>query len=495
MKKFLAVLMVLAMCLSVLAVTGYAAESTVTVYAYVPDSWTSAYLYYWQGGTAWPGAQMTKGSDGWYYGQIPASGVEGVIVNNGKGSQTADIKGDALPSGKDFWIVVSSDNSYSVSTTKPVNTNTEAKMRDVYAKVPSEWSNANIYTWGSNGNFAPWPGSAMTKGSDGWYHAEVPATYGSIIINNGSAQTADLILTADQMAADALWIDLSNSLSKPSITTSKPSDDSQPEEEPFVINVVGLRGNPEKLPALNWESDLEMTKTASTGYGVYEYTFENVPGESWPELKFTTNNGWDLNFGCVDENVGATSGTAHQAVHNGANIWFEVKVESRVHVKLDLSQFDPADNSGAVYTITITPANGEDDATGTTDTVTVHAQVPADWTDVAVYVWDPNGTYDVAWPGAVMTKGSDGWYTAEIPAWAANVIINNNGNGAQTQDMSVTTGHDLWIVVEATEGGFTGTVSYESPKTGDVTNLLALSATMFLAAAGLVFTVSKKKEF
>ena len=129
------------------------------------------------------------------------------------------------------------------------------------------------------------------------------------------------------------------------------------------------------------------------------------------------------------------------------------------------------------------------------DTIVVYAQVPESWTDVGVYIWDASGKYDAAWPGIQMTKGADGWYTAEVPAWAENIIINNNGNGAQTQDMAITVGRDLWIVVEAAESGFVGTVSYESAKTGDSTNLIALSVAMLLAAAGMVTLVVKKKEF
>jgi LPXTG-motif cell wall-anchored protein len=121
-----------------------------------------------------------------------------------------------------------------------------------------------------------------------------------------------------------------------------------------------------------------------------------------------------------------------------------------------------------------------------------------DWSNVYIYAWNTtcNNTveYTGTWPGSAMTLGADGWYTAEVPAWAANIIINNNNNGAQTQDMAIEMGRDLWIVVEASEGGFTGTVSYESAKTGDSTSLVGLAAAMLLSAAGLVVLTYKKKE-
>lgn len=562
MKKFLAIIMVLALCLSALAVTGFAVESTVTVYAYVPDSWSSAYLYYWQGGAAWPGTAMTKGSDGWYSAKIPASGVEGVIVNNGKGAQTADIKAPELPSGKDFWIVVSSDNSHTVSTTKPGNTNTEAKMRDVYAKVPSDWTKANIYAWNSVGPLASWPGSAMTKGDDGWYHSQIPAAFTSIIINNGSAQTSDLTLNSEQQAADAIWIDLST-LNKVSITTSKPGAAPEQPEEPEVTGAEYYVAGTADLCGVGWDPGASQNKMTLKN-GLYTITFKDVPAGTH-EFKITDgtwDNSWGDNGGnyililnapsevtitfnadskAINVTTKATGAVVKVTYHlvgingdwtasdsnkmteteNGKYAielelaagsygykvcssdgkWFPDGMDNETKFTLSAKSvvrfvFNSADGTHT-WTVVSGDSEPEDTEPEEKETVTVHAKVPADWTDVAVYAWDANG-FAVAWPGSVMTKGEDGWFTAEIPAWAANVIINNNGNGAQTQDIAITMGKDLWIVVEAVEGGFNGTVSYqspESPKTGDASDLFAVSAVLLLASAGLALTVSKKKEF
>lgn len=87
------------------------------------------------------------------------------------------------------------------------------------------------------------------------------------------------------------------------------------------------------------------------------------------------------------------------------------------------------------------------------DTVTVHAYVPNDWTDVRVWAWDDNdnNASSTDWPGdLVMTKGDDGWYTVEIPQGFPNMLVNANGGISKTNDINgVDTSKDVWIVVGA----------------------------------------------
>ncbi len=80
------------------------------------------------------------------------------------------------------------------------------------------------------------------------------------------------------------------------------------------------------------------------------------------------------------------------------------------------------------------------------ETVTVHAKVPASWTSAALYAWRADNSNNGAWPGVEMTLEGD-WYTAEMPNDMPNVIINNGSNAAQTPDIAVEAGKDLWIVV------------------------------------------------
>lgn len=98
------------------------------------------------------------------------------------------------------------------------------------------------------------------------------------------------------------------------------------------------------------------------------------------------------------------------------------------------------------------------------DTVTVHAQVPGDWTPY-LWAWKTPDNTNVfgAWPGEAMTKNGD-WYTIEIPNWANAVIVSNNGT-PQTADLAVDSGLDLWIVVGSDASA---QVYYEEPNENSV---------------------------
>lgn len=98
------------------------------------------------------------------------------------------------------------------------------------------------------------------------------------------------------------------------------------------------------------------------------------------------------------------------------------------------------------------------------DVITVTAEVPADWTNVHLYVWIDDTTNLVQWPGTPMTKGDDGRYTLEIPAGYPYVIVNNGEGAAQTQDMEMDGVSDVWITVSGTYGE----VIYYDPGVGNI---------------------------
>lgn len=481
MKKLLAIVLCLALCMGVLAVTATAA-STVVVAGYAGLC----------NGYAWDTSKnaMTLQADGTYtitFANVEAGYYQFKIVDNG--SWIGDPYADNSDGNWHITLTATTDVVINYDpTTKNVTTNvggaTVVETITVHAKVPTTWGEANAYVWNSSTNNT-WPGAAMTLGSDGWYTVEIPAWAENIIINkNGSPQTQDMVLPD----ADEIWIVVEGTTG--TIYTANPDAGAEPEPEPAVtIDQVGIRGDSAKLAAVNWDSDVAMTKTSDEGYGVWEYTFKNVPAETWPTIKFTVNGGWGLNFGCEDDTVGATSGTAHNAVYNGSNLWFEVKEESDVHVKLDLTNYDATAKTGATYTITLTAAVTEEPDPEST-TLTVHAKVPEDWTAAYVQMWLNDGVSSVHW---TMTLGDDGWYT-HVFSDGADYIIIKNGDGGQTQDMALTGATEIWIVVEANEdGSFTGTLTETNPNTGD--DLIAICAAMLLAGAAVVTTAAGKKRF
>ena len=96
----------------------------IIVHAQVPADWTAANAYTWADGSdgdpAWPGAAMEKGADGWYTLAVP-SNVNNIIINNGNGGQTQDIK---LTGADEIWITVEASESGFIGTLTESNPNT-----------------------------------------------------------------------------------------------------------------------------------------------------------------------------------------------------------------------------------------------------------------------------------------------------------------------------------------------------------------------------------
>lgn len=99
----------------------------------------------------------------------------------------------------------------------------------------------------------------------------------------------------------------------------------------------------------------------------------------------------------------------------------------------------------------------------------VHAKAPAEWTSPALWAWStPDGTNVFsAWPGQVLTADPDnaGWFYYAVPSWTNSIIINDNGGGAQTVDVSVES-KELWITLTTAgdDGKFAADVVYEAPE-------------------------------
>ena len=93
-------------------------------------------------------------------------------------------------------------------------------------------------------------------------------------------------------------------------------------------------------------------------------------------------------------------------------------------------------------------------------TVTVTAEVPADWPTAYCYGW-VNGVGNPNWPGVEMTKSGNVW-TAQIPADCDRVIITASNSGPQTVDLTMTPGKDAKVVLGEKSGDkFTATVTQD----------------------------------
>ena len=106
----------------------------------------------------------------------------------------------------------------------------------------------------------------------------------------------------------------------------------------------------------------------------------------------------------------------------------------------------PSPTEDAPQTSTVPPtASTEPEA----EQITIRVEVPEGWLAPALWAWDNGGNNAFeSWPGVSMTKGEDGYWYAEIPAWVENIIINANEGAVKTADLKLEqTGVDVDVIV------------------------------------------------
>ena len=119
---------------------------------------------------------------------------------------------------------------------------------------------------------------------------------------------------------------------------------------PEAIYAVGA-GDEDWLNNEVWNPAAESNKLTEVADGIYEITYTNVPAFDNYLVKFAANGSWGDSWGgefVANEEV--------DAVYNGDNIVVVVDYElADVTLRLDLTNFDYATKLGAKMTITITP--------------------------------------------------------------------------------------------------------------------------------------------
>ena len=316
MKKTIAILLALMLCVTCLSLTAFAAEDSemVPVAAKVPEGWEAPHLWAWaDDGTnafaAWPGEEMTELGDGWYYAYVPGY-VQNIIVNANNGTDDAtQTDGIVVEAGKALWVTVAEDKSAAVSyeaqTTAEIPAYVETFV--VHAYVPLAWENVNMWAWsapdGTNA-FAAWPGAAMAEGEDGWFTGKAPTWVNSLIINGneGSVQTADITIEGKE-----LWITVYEDLTY---------ELSYEDPEKAVENVTVYAQVPE-----DWADPCCWAWSAPDGTNAFA---------SWPGEALTRDGDWYtievpgwINSVIINGNEGSVQ-TADLPVEAGKDIWVVV---------------------------------------------------------------------------------------------------------------------------------------------------------------------------
>lgn len=303
----------------------------------------------------------------------------------------------------------------------------DKEMVPVVVNMPDGWEAPNAWAWADDGTnaFAAWPGEEMEALAEGWYFTYVPSFVQNVIVN--ANQGTDAATQTDGIVVEAgkeVWITVAEDGTASVSYEAQLRGEIPAYVEKFVVHAY--------VP-LSWKTVNLWAWSAPDGTNAFE---------AWPGAEMKEGeDGWFTGKAPIWVNsliVNGNEGTVQteDISIEGKELWITVYED----LTYELSYEDP---NKAV------------------DNITVHAQVPADWTAPCCWAWSaPDGTNAfTAWPGEALTQDGD-WYTIEAPGWINSVIINGNDGSVQTTDLSVEAGKDIWVVVTDPENA---AVTYEEP--------------------------------
>lgn len=452
-------------------------------------TYTVSFDLNYEGATGAPEAKSTI--DGKI--ELPAASRTGYTFN---GWYTAKTEGTK----------VDNDKVYEANTTLYAQW-TKVEYVTVHASVPETWTTAFVYAWNTGaGSNEAWPGAPMTKGTDGWFTAQVPVGYGNLIIaeKDGGEQTKDL--TGINQTATEIWVTLTEKEGdKYKADVTYPSDINTDPSEYYLhgyINGADVTGTTYKFV----DGKVTVNLTAES------YVFVGTDIGS----NFMTD-GW-LGKEVKEATLATDYATGDKLFVPAGNVTFTLVVNDDGTVKLSYAVAAPeGGNQGGNQGGTEggnqggnqsgTAGNPEAPAGGTeggseVEEITINVKVPADWENPCLWAWQENGDNDInafdAWPGMALTKGENGWYYAKVPANMNYMIVNAHNGAWQTPDTAIEKSKcDVWaeVVVDAA-GQATIKMQYTSPATGDTAIIAPVVFLMVMSVTGLaVLTVGKKKYF
>lgn len=164
-------------------------------------------------------------------------------------------------------------------------------------EAPESWPAVYAYTWDPE-SLGTFPGTQMQKISDNVYECEIDSTVNNLVLTNmAGAQTADLYIPTGVNVSILIRDDLST-------TIRKPSNDRYPKppygEIERPLSEYRVTGNADWLGS--WDPAFDGGRMYDMGDGVYRRIFEDVPPGSY-ELKITKDGKWDNAYGDNGQNV------------------------------------------------------------------------------------------------------------------------------------------------------------------------------------------------
>ena len=193
MKKMIAIVLALMLCVSALSVVAFAAEDTYTVHVKVPAGTATPKLWAWgdygDAFSTWPGNELTADGE-WYVVDVPM-GTVGLIVNtDGDTDKSADI---AVDGDKDVWVTCSiGDDGHFVADSISYDGGNTTEQPE-QPEQPAEITAYYVAGTGALCNNVEWDPAAaenaMTKGEDGIWtitYANVPAGEHKLKVTGGS---------------------------------------------------------------------------------------------------------------------------------------------------------------------------------------------------------------------------------------------------------------------------------------------------------------------
>ena len=372
-----------------------------------------------------------------------------------------------------------------------------AQTVTVYFKDADNWGSVYGYVWDNNGTLlGEWPGTQLAKQPNGLYKLSVSYTPSSsnkfnfIFNNNAGAQTADLTLSYAQLTSgDTYWVSGGSGqpvkYAPPTVSGSK-----------VTFTYSGSGTNVYLAGTMNgWStSATQMTKSGSTfsttlelSPGMHEYKFVvdgdwyNDPGN--PLTTGSDNNNYIIVTGMQDITVAASKG---KATTLPAELSCVSEDGSSMRKSVTYALANSADSSyvtlsgntvtvsnsysGSTLKLIASTADGYKctvtlDLSGVSQTSTkvkLHFINSLGWNGVCSYYWSSASTLSQSWPGQIVNRDADGFYTLELDhAFAKNEtmgILFHNSNGSQTVDINISASQiasgnvELWIQPSATAG-------------------------------------------